>query len=132
MDTKEIVNRRGFFKKAVKTTGIITALGIIDKTTYAQEKKSKYPLRISSMDGTLRQRGKVKGIEDAYKAGLDGLQVQFIPDLNNPDSLRHKSVQIAYRDAALQYGVQINALCIRDNSLQYLLVSESRSKFPLL
>jgi len=48
--------------------------------------------------------------ENAYKIGLDGVSPSFYRDLANPNSLRRKDTQIAYRNAALQYGIQINSI----------------------
>ncbi|MCK4966448.1 sugar phosphate isomerase/epimerase [bacterium] len=113
MGNREEITRRGFIRKSAVAAAGIAAYGQISREkVYAQESKPVYPLLVSAMDGTIRQRAKVEGIETAYKAGLDGLQVQYIPLLDDPNSLRHKKVEIAYREAALQYGIQINALCI--------------------
>ena len=113
MEKSERVTRRSFIKKAAAgAAGIAVATQLGGNRINAEEAKPKYPLLITAMDGVLRQRAKAEGIEIAYKVGMDGLQVQYVPDLKNPDSLRHKSVEIAYRNAAHQYGVQISSLCI--------------------
>ncbi len=113
MEKSERVTRRSFIKKAAAgAAGIAVATQLGGSRINAEEAKPQYPLLITAMDGVLRQRAKVESIEIAYKVGMDGLQVQYVPDLKNPDSLRHKSVEIAYRNAAHQYGVQISSLCI--------------------
>jgi len=71
-----------------------------------------YPVRVSSMDGSIGHRADIRAFETAWKAGLDGIQLQYDPNLKNPNSLRHKKTMIAFRDAALQWNVQVNALCI--------------------
>lgn len=113
MGNNDNFSRREFIKTATfGAAGFALTNQVKESKPPAQQIKSKYPLRITAMDGILRATAKVEGIELAYKAGLDGLQVQFVPDLKNPDSLRHKSVEIAYRNASHQYGIQISSLCI--------------------
>lgn len=113
MGNNDNFTRREFIKTATfGATGFALSNQVKESKTPTPQNKSKYPIRLTAMDGTLRATAKVEGIELAYKAGLDGLQIQFVPDLKNPDSLRHKSVEIAYRDASHQYGIQISSLCI--------------------
>ena len=107
------INRRSFIKKsAVGTAGLAVSAQIGTDKTSARETKSKYPLRLSACCSSLRQRAKVEAVETAYKAGLDGVSVRYNYDLKDPASLRHRDVQLAYRDASLQYGIQINSLMV--------------------
>ncbi len=112
MNNSEKINRRGFIKKSsVGAAGLAFSTQIVPDISYAQETKSKYPLRLSACGGLLGQRKDNAGIlETAYKAGLDGVSPSFRSNLNDPNSLRRRDVQLAYRDAALQYGIQINSL----------------------
>lgn len=93
-------------------TGFALSSQVKERKPPAPQNKPKYPIRVTAMAGVLRGKTQVEGIELAYKAGLDGLQLQFVPDLKNPDSLRHKSVELSVREASHQYGVQISSLCI--------------------
>lgn len=109
----EILSRRNFIKKsAICTSGLLASSEVRNGFINSQEKKSKYPLRVSVRSAALNLKGKIEAIEAAYKAGADGIEVDFYSDLKNPDSLRIKTVQIAYRDAALQYGIQISSLSL--------------------
>ncbi len=113
MTNPEKLDRRGFIKKSVLgTAGLAVSTQIRTDRTYVQETKSKYPLRLSACCSSLRQRAKVEAVESAYKAGLDGVSVRFNYDLKDPASLRHRKVQLKYRDASLQYGIQINSLMV--------------------
>ena len=105
------MDRRSFIKASVVSGAVIGSM----RETEAQAAPAGsggFPIRVSSMDGSIGHSADVKGIETAHSLGLDGLQLQYLPELSNPNSLRHKKTMIAYRDAALNWNIQINALCI--------------------
>jgi len=113
MINHEKLNRRSFIKRtAVGAAGLPLFTQIGKEKINAREAKPKYPLRLSACCSSLRQRAKLEAVESAYKVGLDGVSMRFIYDLNDPSSLRHRSVQIVFRDACLQYGIQINSLMV--------------------
>jgi sugar phosphate isomerase/epimerase len=105
-------NRRNFMRQsAVGATTLAFSTPILQETAYASDTKSKYPLRLSACGGLLGQRKEgIQIFQNAYEIGLDGVSPSFYRDMTNPNSLRRKDTQIAYRDAALQYGIQINSI----------------------
>lgn len=108
------VNRRGFLKKSV--TGAAGAAFLTRKEVVGNNsmiEKSKYPLRLSACCSSFGQaRTKLEAVEAAYKSGLDGISMRYLYDLSNPEALRHKKMQTAFREASLQYGIQINSLMV--------------------
>jgi len=87
------------------------AVAAAESDMAAGGRSEKYPLRLSACGGLLGQRQEgIKIFENAYRIGLNGVSPSFSRDLANPRSLRHRDVQLAYRDASLQYGVQINSI----------------------
>jgi L-ribulose-5-phosphate 3-epimerase len=108
------LNRRGFLKKSVTGAAGAALLtrseGFIN---YSVDEKPKYPLRLSACCSSFGEaRTKLEAVEAAYKSGLDGISMRYLYDLNNPEALRHKNMQHAFREASLQYGVQINSLMV--------------------
>jgi L-ribulose-5-phosphate 3-epimerase len=104
------LNRRTFMMSATAAVA-----GVSTKYVSAAPQKigsNGFPVRISSMDGSIGHRADIRAFETAWKTGLDGIQLQYDPYLENPNSLRHKKTMIAFRDVALQWNVQVNALCI--------------------
>ncbi len=103
------MNRRTFLTATVASTALMA------RPVSSQERgagSNGFPVRISSMDGSIGHRADIGVFETAWRVGMDGVQVQYDPDLKNINSLRHKKTMIAWRDAALQWGIQVNALCI--------------------
>jgi L-ribulose-5-phosphate 3-epimerase len=103
------MKRRQFF---AATGGMALAAAAGMRTSAKAAPAGGFPIRVSSMDGSIGHRASVEGLETAHKVGLNGLQLQYLPDKKDEKSLRHKKTMIAFRDAALNWNVQINALCI--------------------
>lgn len=114
MASSETLDRRSFLKKSVTGAAGVAFLTQSEKVQInAGDVKPQYPLRFSACCSSFgKASGKVEAVEAAYKSGLDGISMRFIYDLNNPDALRHRNVQIAFRDACMQYGIQINSMLV--------------------
>ena len=106
------LSRRSFMgKSAVGAAALAFSTPILKETAHASATKPKYPLRLSACGGLLGQRKEgIQIFQNAYEIGLDGVSPSFYRDPTNSESLRRRDTQIAYRDAALQYGIQINSL----------------------
>ena len=114
MENNKTSDRRDFLKKSVAGAAGVAFLTQIDKgKSSTGDIKPQTPLLLSACCSSFgKATTKVEAVEAAYKSGLDGISMRFIYDLNNPDALRHKNVQIKFRDACMQYGVQINSLLV--------------------
>jgi len=113
------MTRRDFFRQAVAASAAVPAI------VHAQTKQAVNPLRvrIGMPDWSLGQRGDIAKITLAREIGLDGIQVslQFPTDGKTP-TLRDPKTQAAFRQAALDNGIQICSLAIG---------SPGRSRLPL-
>jgi sugar phosphate isomerase/epimerase len=114
MITRENLDRRSFIKKsAAGAAGVAFLTHSEAGKNMTNDLKPENPLRFSaccSSFGDARQT--VEAVKSAYQSGLDGVSMRFVYDLSNPGALRHRNVQIAFRDACLQYGIQINSLMV--------------------
>ncbi|MEA2062857.1 MAG: sugar phosphate isomerase/epimerase family protein [Gemmatimonadota bacterium] len=70
------------------------------------------PLRIGMTDWNLGQRGVIEKIKLANRIGLDGIQVSILYPEDGSLHLRCPKMQATFRNAALDYGVQICSLAI--------------------
>jgi L-ribulose-5-phosphate 3-epimerase len=113
------MTRRDFFRQAIAASAAVPAIA------QAQTKPVVNPLRvrIGMPDWSLGQRGDITKIALAREIGLDGIQVslQFPTDGKTP-TLRDPKTQAAFRQAALDNGIQICSLAIG---------SPGRSRMPL-
>jgi L-ribulose-5-phosphate 3-epimerase len=113
------MTRRDFFRQAIAASVAVPAIA------HAQTKQAVNPLgvRIGMPDWSLGQRGDITKITLAREIGLDGIQVslQFPTDGKTP-TLRDPKTQAAFRQAALDNGIQICSLAIG---------SPGRSRLPL-
>jgi len=113
------MTRRDFFSRAIAASAAVPAIA------RAQTKQAVNPLgvRIGMPDWSLGQRGDITKITLAREIGLDGIQVslQFPTDGKTP-TLRDAKTQAAFRQAALDNGIQICSLAIG---------SPGRSRLPL-
>ncbi len=69
-------------------------------------------LRIGMTDWNLGKRGDISKIALAREIGLDGIQVSLIFPEDGTPHLRQPATQAAFRQAALEHGVQICSLAI--------------------
>jgi sugar phosphate isomerase/epimerase len=113
------MTRRDFFRQAVAASAAVPAIAS------AQTTQAVNPLRVrvGMPDWSLGQRGDIAKITLAREIGLDGIQVslQFPTDAKSP-TLRDSKTQAAFRQAALDNGIQICSLAIG---------SPGRSRMPL-
>jgi sugar phosphate isomerase/epimerase len=113
------MTRRDFLRQAIAASAAVPAIA------HAQAKHTVNPLpvRIGMPDWSLGQRGDITKITLARQIGLDGIQVslQFPTDGTSP-TLRDPKTQAAFRQAALDNGIQICSLAIG---------SPGRSRMPL-
>lgn len=70
------------------------------------------PLRIGMTDWNLGQRGDISKVALAREIGLDGIQVSLQFPTDDGPHLRDPKVQAAYKQAALDNGIQICSLAI--------------------
>jgi L-ribulose-5-phosphate 3-epimerase len=113
------MTRRDFLQQAIAVSATVPTFA------HAQTKRPVNPLRlrIGMPDWILGQRGDITKIALAREIGLDGIQVslQFPTDGKTP-TLRDSKTQAAFRQAALDNGIQICSLAIG---------SPGRSRLPL-
>jgi L-ribulose-5-phosphate 3-epimerase len=116
------MTRRDFFRQAIAASAAVPGIAGI---AHAQTQRTVNPLRvrIGMPDWSLGQRGDITKITLAREIGLDGIQVslQFPTDGTTP-TLRDPKTQAAFRQAALDNGIQICSLAIG---------SPGRSRLPL-
>jgi L-ribulose-5-phosphate 3-epimerase len=70
------------------------------------------PLRIGMTDWNLGKRGDILKIALARQIGLDGIQVSLIFPTDGSPHLREPKTQAAFKQAALENGIQICSLAI--------------------
>jgi L-ribulose-5-phosphate 3-epimerase len=73
---------------------------------------STLPLRIGMTDWNLGKRGDITKIALARQIGLDGIQVSLIFPTDDSPHLREPKTQAAFKQAALENGIQICSLAI--------------------
>ncbi len=104
-------SRRNFL--SVSTAAAAAAAVGIDLKAQEQEAPlDQRPLRIGMTDWDLGERGTIEKIKLANQIGLDGIQVSILYPEDGSPHLRSLEVQKEFRDAALDYGVQICSLAI--------------------
>src|SRR2546428_9724310 len=114
-----LMTRRDFFRQAIAAAAAVPAIAHAQKTQTVNPLR----LRIGMPDWSLGQRGDITKITLAREIGLDGIQVslQFPTDGKTPTP-RDPKTQAAFRQAALDNGIQICSLAIG---------SPGRSRLPL-
>jgi L-ribulose-5-phosphate 3-epimerase len=83
---------------------------------------SPLPLRIGMTDWNLGKRGDITKIALARQIGLDGIQVSLTFPTDGSPHLREPKTQAAFKQAALENGIQICSLAIG---------SPGKSRLPL-
>jgi L-ribulose-5-phosphate 3-epimerase len=83
---------------------------------------SSLPLRIGMTDWNLGKRGDISKIALARQIGLDGIQVSLTFPADDSPHLREPKTQAAFKQAALENGIQICSLAIG---------SPGKSRLPL-
>jgi L-ribulose-5-phosphate 3-epimerase len=111
------VTRRDFVKQAAIAT--VTAPVVARAQT---PPSSPLPLRIGMTDWNLGKRGDITKIALAREIGLDGIQVSLTFPTDGSPHLREPKTQAAFKQAALENGIQICSLAIG---------SPGKSRLPL-
>jgi len=104
-------SRRNFLS-AGGAAAFAAASGMNLQARPAEPDLEQRPMRIGMTDWNLGQRGVIEKIKLANQIGLDGIQVSILFPEDGSPHLRSPEVQKEFRDAALDYGVQICSLAI--------------------
>jgi L-ribulose-5-phosphate 3-epimerase len=114
------MSRRDF----VRAAGIAAAVfpSVTQPRAQAQGAAAPPPLRIGMTDWNLGKRGDVTKVALAREIGLDGIQVSLTFPTDGSPHLREPATQAAFKQAALDNGVQICSLAIG---------SPGKSRLPL-
>ncbi len=104
-------SRRNFLSVSTAAAAA-AAMGLELKAQEAEAGLEQRPMRIGMTDWNLGQRGVIEKIKFANQIGLDGIQVSILYPEDGSLHLRSPEVQKEFRDAALDYGVQICSLAI--------------------
>lgn len=111
------MTRRDFVKRAGLASAAMPLVAQAQARAAAPQTKESaahaLPVRVGMTDWNLGQRGDITKIALAREIGLDGIQVslQFPTDGKTP-TLRDPATQAAFRQAALENGIQICSLAI--------------------
>jgi sugar phosphate isomerase/epimerase len=111
------LTRRDFVKQAAIATVAAPVVAGAENPT-----SSNLPLRIGMTDWNLGKRGDITKIALAREIGLDGIQVSLTFPTDGSPHLRESKTQAAFRQAALENGIQICSLAIG---------SPGKSRLPL-
>jgi sugar phosphate isomerase/epimerase len=101
------LSRREFVQRA----GMAAALPAFGRAGQAPA-SSGVPLRIGMTDWNLGKRGDITKVALAREIGLDGIQVSLIFPTDDTPNLREPKTQAAFKQAALENGIQICSLAI--------------------
>jgi L-ribulose-5-phosphate 3-epimerase len=112
------MSRRDF----VRTAGMAATVFPSISRTQAQTSAAPLPVRIGMTDWNLGKRGDVTKVALAREIGLDGIQVSLTFPTDGSPHLREPATQAAFKQAALDNGVQICSLAIG---------SPGKSRLPL-
>jgi sugar phosphate isomerase/epimerase len=110
----EVMTRREFVRQGAIASAAIGSTTRVTRAEWRQTAAANpIPVRVGMTDWNLGQRGDITKIALARAIGLDGIQVslQFPLDGTSP-TLRDPRTQAAFRQAALENGVQICSLAI--------------------
>ncbi len=105
------ISRRDFVKQTAMASAVMPAVARA-QVPERRPADGPLPLKIGITDWHLGQRGDLTQIALAREIGLDGIQVSLIfPDDDRPH-LRDPKTQAAFKQAALENGIQICSLAI--------------------
>jgi L-ribulose-5-phosphate 3-epimerase len=112
-----LISRRDFVTQAAIASVMAPALARGQAAS-----TSTLPLRIGMTDWNLGKRGDITKIALAREIGLDGIQVSLTFPTDDAPHLREPRTQAAFKQAALENGIQICSLAIG---------SPGKSRLPL-
>jgi sugar phosphate isomerase/epimerase len=102
-----LTTRRDFVSHAALGAMTLPALG-----QGQVPEQGPLPLRIGMTDWNLGRRGDITKIPLARQIGLDGIQVSLTFPTDDSPHLRQSETQAAFKQAALENGIQICSLAI--------------------
>lgn len=119
-----LTSRRDFVRQAAAAAAAVPAFvsGGSASGRPVQPSTAAPPLRIGMTDWNLGKRGDVTKIALAREIGLDGIQVSLTFPEDGSPHLRQPETQAAFKQAALDNGIQICSLAIG---------SPGKSRLPL-
>jgi L-ribulose-5-phosphate 3-epimerase len=112
-----LISRRDFITQAAVASVMAPAL-----TQGQAASTPTLPLRIGMTDWNLGKRGDITKVALAREIGLDGIQVSLTFPTDDTPHLREPRTQAAFKQAALENGIQICSLAIG---------SPGKSRLPL-
>ena len=104
------MTRRDFVKQAAAATPVLAAG--VPAAGQGVRAAAPLPIRIGMTDWNLGKRGDITKIALAREIGLDGIQVSLTFPTDDSPHLREPQTQAAFKQAALEHGVQICSLAI--------------------
>ncbi|MEP6592696.1 MAG: sugar phosphate isomerase/epimerase family protein [Acidobacteriota bacterium] len=119
-----LTTRRDFVRQAAAAAAVVPAFvsGGRASGQPVQPSTAAPPLRIGMTDWNLGKRGDITKIALAREIGLDGIQVSLTFPEDGSPHLRQPATQAAFKQAALDNGIQICSLAIG---------SPGKSRLPL-
>jgi L-ribulose-5-phosphate 3-epimerase len=114
-----LISRRTFVTHAAVGSSLLAAPAIGRSQSPAA---APLPLRIGMTDWNLGRRGDITKVALAREIGLDGIQVSLTFPTDGSPHLREPHTQAAFKQAALENGIQICSLAIG---------SPGKSRLPL-
>jgi L-ribulose-5-phosphate 3-epimerase len=119
-----VMTRRGFVTQVALASAALPLAGA--RATLQSQVPAPgagpLPIRIGMTDWNLGKRGDISKIALARQIGLDGIQVSLTFPTDGSPHLREPATQAAFKQAALENGVQICSLAIG---------SPGKSRLPL-
>src|SRR5262245_32846899 len=112
-----MLSRREFVRRAA-----IAAVAAPMLTREQPPSGGAVPLRVGMADWNLGKRGDITKLVLARQIGLDGIQVSLTFPTDESPHLRDRKTQAAFKQAALEHGIQICSLAIG---------SPGKSRLPL-
>ncbi len=106
-----LTSRRDFVKQAGLASVGVPALGLSQGAPAART-AAPLPIRVGMTDWNLGKRGDVTKVALAREIGLDGIQVSLTFPTDDSPHLRDPKTQAAFKQAALENGIQICSLAI--------------------
>ncbi len=109
-----LTTRRDFVRQAAAATAAIPAAAGFGGAAAVpvQGEAAPLPIRIGMTDWNLGKRGDISKIALARQIGLDGIQVSLTFPEDGSPHLRQPATQAAFKQAALDNGIQICSLAI--------------------
>ena len=109
------MSRREFVKCAPAASASLAAPSFAQAQAETQAAGAgRLPLKIGMTDWNLGRRGDITKVALAREIGLDGIQVSLTFPTDDTPHLRDPKTQAAFKESALENGIQICSLAIGD------------------